>query len=84
MFCMEAHQLYIDLPYKSRMVQLLIHTCYNEDLFFSLMLRAIFSKRTYCWSIALFRCNDFFRSLYYFLSIPKPLIAQHYSCLIYI
>ena len=44
MFSMKAHQLSIVLPSKSRLVQLLIHTCYNEDLFFSLMLRVIFPK----------------------------------------
>ena len=37
-----------------------------------------FPRMTYFWSIVLFRCNDFIRFLYYFWTIPKTLIAQHY------
>ena len=68
MFCMKVHQLSIVLPSKSRLVQLRIYTSYT----------------TYFWSFVLFRCYDFTRSLYYFWTIPKTLIAQHYFCLIYI
>ena len=83
MFCMKAHQLSIGLPSKSRLIQLRIHTCYTKTCFFH-GVTCYFSKITYFWSIALFRCNDFIRSLYYFLTIPKNLIAQHYFWLIYI
>ena len=76
MFCMKAHQLSIVLPSKSRLVQLRIHTSYTKTCYFSGM--------TYFWSFVLFRCYDFIRSLYYFWTIPKTLIAQHYFCLIYI
>jgi hypothetical protein len=65
MFCMKAHKLSIVLPSKSRLVQLRIHTCYTKTCFF-LGVACYFSKITYFWSIALFRCNDFIRSLYYF------------------
>jgi hypothetical protein len=44
----------------------------------TLTLTCYFSRITYFWSIVLFRCNDFIRSLYYFWTIPKILIAQHY------
>ena len=83
MFCMKAHQLSIVLPSKSRLVQLRIYTSYTKTCFF-LGATCYFSKITYFWLIALFRCNDFIRSLYYFWTIPKTLIAQHYFCLIYI
>ena len=83
MFCMKAHQLSIVLPSKSRLVQLRIDTCYTKTCFF-LGVTCYFSRITYFWSIVLFRCNDFVRSLYYFWTIPKTLIAQHYFCLIYI
>jgi hypothetical protein len=48
---------------------------------FSLGVTCYFSRMTYFWSIVLFRCNDFIRSLYYFWTIPKTLIAQHCFCL---
>ena len=83
MFCMKAHQLSIVLPSKSRLVQLRIHTSYTKTCFF-LGVTCYFSRITYFWSFVLFRCYDFIRSLYYFWTIPKTLIAQHYFCLIYI
>jgi hypothetical protein len=83
MFCMKAHQLSIVLPSKSRLVQLRIYTSYTKTCFF-LGVTCYFSRMTYFWSFVLFRCYDFIRSLYYFLTIPKTLIAQHYFCLIYI
>ena len=83
MFCMKAHQLSIVLPSKSRLVQLRIYTSYTKTCFF-LGVTCYFSRMTYFWSFVLFRCYDFIRSLYYFGTIPKTLIAQHYFCLIYI
>jgi hypothetical protein len=83
MFYMKAHQLSIVLPSKSRLVQLRIYTCYTKTCFF-LGVACYFSRMTYFWSFVLFRCNDFIRSLYYFWTIPKTLIAQHYFCLVYI
>ena len=83
MFCMKAHQLSIVLPSKSRLIQLRIHTSYTKTCFF-LGVTCYFSRMTYFWSFVLFRCYDFIRSLYYFWTIPKTLIAQHYFCLIYI
>jgi hypothetical protein len=65
MFYMKAHQLYIVLSSKSRLVQLRIYTCYTKTCFF-LGVTCYFSRITYFWSIVLFRCNDFIRSLYYF------------------
>jgi hypothetical protein len=60
-------------------------TWYTKTCFFlGVACTCHFSRMTYFWSIALFRCNDFIRSLYYFWTIPKTLIAQHYFCLIYI
>ena len=81
--CMKAHQLSIVLPSKSRLVQLRIYTSYPKTCFF-LGVTCYFSRMTYFWSFVLFRCYDFIRSLYYFWTIPKTLIAQHYFCLIYI
>ena len=83
MFCMKAHRLSIVLPSKSRLVQLRIYTSYTKTCFF-LGVTCYFSRMTYFWSFVLFKCYDFIRSLYYFLTIPKTLIAQHYFCLIYI
>jgi hypothetical protein len=83
MFCMKAHQLSIVLPSKSRLVLLRIYTSYTKTCFF-LGVTCYFSRMTYFWSFVLFRHYDFIRSLYYFLTIPKTLIAQHYFCLIYI
>ena len=83
MFCIKAHQLSIVLPSKSRLVQLRMYTSYTKTCFF-LGVTCYFSRMTYFWSFVLFRCYDFIRSLYYFLTIPKTLIAQHYFCLIYI
>ena len=77
MFCMKAHQFSIVLPSKSRLVQLQIYTCYTKTCFF-LDVTCYFSRITYFWSIVLLRCNDFIRFLYYFWTIPKTLIAQHY------
>ena len=65
MFCMKAHQPSIVLSSKSRLVQLRIYTCYTKTCFF-LGVTCYFSRMTYFWSIVLFRCNDFIRSLYYF------------------
>ena len=74
MFCLKARQLSIILPSKSILVQLRIHTCYTKTCFF-LGVTCYFSRMTYFWSIVLFRCNDFIRSLYYFWTtcIPKTL-----------
>jgi hypothetical protein len=72
MFCIKAHQPSIVLPSKSRLVQLRIYTCYTKTCFF-LGVACYFSRMTYFWSIVLFRCNDFIRSLYYFWTIPKTL-----------
>jgi hypothetical protein len=72
MFCMKAHQLSIVLP--SRLVQLRIYTCYTKTCFF-LGATCYFFRITNFWSIVLFRCNDFIRSLYHFWTIPKTLIA---------
>jgi hypothetical protein len=83
MFCMKAHQLSIVLPSKSRLVKLRIYTSYTKTCFF-LGVTCYFSRMTYFWSFVLFRCYDFIWSLYYFWTIPKTLIAQHYFCLIYI
>ena len=83
MFCMKTHQLSIVLPPKSKLVQLRIYTSYSKTCFF-FGVTCYCSRITYFWSIVLFKCNDFIRSLYYFWTIPKPLIAQHYFCLIYI
>jgi hypothetical protein len=65
MFCMKAHQPSIVLSSKSRLVQLRIYTCYTKTCFF-LDVTCYFSRMTYFWSIALFRRNDFIRSLYCF------------------
>jgi hypothetical protein len=70
MFCMKTHQPSIVLPSKSRLVQLQIYTCYTKTCFF-LGVTYYFSRMTYFWSIVLFRCNDFIRSLYCFWTIPK-------------
>jgi hypothetical protein len=61
MFCMEAHQLYIDLPSKSRLVQLRIYTSYMKTCFF-LSVTCYFSRMTNFWSFVLFRCYNFIRS----------------------
>ena len=60
------------LPSKSRLFQLRIYTCYTKTCFY-LGVTCYFSRITYFWSIVLFRCNDFIRSLYYFWTIPKTL-----------
>jgi len=82
-FCMMAHQLSIVLPSESRLVQSRVYTCYTKTCFF-LGVTCYFSRITYFCLFVLFRCNDFIWSLYYFWTIPKTLIAQHYFCLIYI
>ena len=71
-FCMKAHQLFIILPSKSRLVQLRIYTSYTKTCFI-LGVTCYFSRMTYFWSFVLFRCNDFIWSLYYFWTIPKTL-----------
>ena len=50
---------------------------YTKTCFF-LGVTCYFSRMTFFWSFVLFRCYDFIRSLYYFWTIPKTLIAQHY------
>ena len=70
MFCLKAHQLSIVLLSKSRLVQLRIYTSYTKTCFF-LGVTCYFSRITYFWSIVLFWCNDFIRSLYYFWAILK-------------
>jgi hypothetical protein len=83
MSCTTTQHLPIVLPSKSILVQLRIHTCYTKTC---LVLGATcyFSRISYFWTIVLFRCNDFVWSLYYFLTIIKARITQHYFCLIYI
>jgi hypothetical protein len=65
-------------PSKSRLVQLWIYTCYTKTCFFlGVSITCYFSRITYFWSIVLFRCNDFIRSLYYFWTIPKTYYTNH-------